>query len=351
VLYKDDWPDAQERMTAWWEGDLIDRPAMMVTARREGAEGVAWDSWDFARFPDDPIRSIERFEARCASTFFGGEAFPNCWINLGAGALSAFMGASPVFYSETVWFETPTEWDELEDIQLDPRNKWWSRAKRATQLGTEKGEGKWFVAMTDLGGILDIAQSLRGKKRLMVDLFRHPEEVKALCSRVVDIWHDCYDDLHAIVQDGMEGSSTWMGIWCREKWYSLQCDFAYMLSPAKFKEFALPYIAEQCRRLDHTVCRLECYGQIPHLDMLLGMPERDAIQWVPGAGKSQCGDEMYFPMYKKIKAAGKGLTLNTSHNEVERVCREVGPEGILFQTSCPTEGEATALLSSAEKWA
>jgi 5-methyltetrahydrofolate--homocysteine methyltransferase len=206
------------------------------------------------------------------------------------------------------------------------------------------------VGIVDLGGILDVAHSLRGKKRLMIDLFRSPDEVKALCWRVLDIWHECYEELYSITQPNLKGTSAWMGLWSDDRWYPLQCDYAYMLSPRKFEEFVYPFVAEQCRRLDHSVYHLDGYGQIPHLDRFLEIPGLDAIQWVPGAGKPGCGSREYYPMYEKIKAAGKGVVVNLSPDEIEPMCRAIGPEGLMFQTGCRSEQEARTLLSDAETW-
>ena len=352
VYYKEDWEEARERYSAWWNGEVIDRPAIHVTSLRAGTDrGPPWDNWDFARHPDDPDLAVSGFEARCDATYFGGEGFPNCWINLGAGAVAAFLGASAQFYSQTVWFEAHMDWDELADLKLDPENEWWLRAKRDTELAAKRGAGRFVIGIVDLGGILDVAHSLRGKKRLMIDLFRSPGEVEDLCWRILDAWHECYEELYSITQPMMKGTSAWMGLWSDDRWYPLQCDYAYMLSPAKFEEFVFPYVAEQCRRLDHSVYHLDGYGQIPHLDRFLEIPELDAIQWVPGAGKPGCGSRDYYPMYEKIKAAGKGVVINLSPDEIEPMCRALGPEKIMFQTGCRTEEEARKLLMDAEDWA
>ncbi len=351
MFYKQDWPEAKDRLNAWWNQEIVDRPAISVTAPRAGIESAqAWDAWDFSRYPDDPIRAITNFEARCFTTFFGGESFPNCWINLGAGAVAAFLGANASFYSDTVWFETPMEWDQLTGLELDPGNEWWIRVKRDTELGVERGAGRFFVAITDLGGILDIAHSLRGKKQIMIDLFRDGSRVKDLLWRILETWHRCYEELHAMIQTQMKGSSTWMGIWCKDRWYPLQCDYAYMLSPSKFDEFVLPDVEEQCRRLDNTVYHLDGYGQIPHLEKLLDIPELNAIQWVPGAGKPQCGSSVHYPLYRRIRSRGKGLVLNLAPDEIEPICREIGPEGVLFMTGCRTEEDAMMLLEESRNW-
>ena len=35
LLYKEDWPEAQERLKAWWKGEIIDRVCIQVTAPRK----------------------------------------------------------------------------------------------------------------------------------------------------------------------------------------------------------------------------------------------------------------------------------------------------------------------------
>ena len=338
-------------MTAWWEGDVIDRPAIMIEAPRVNPDDyLRWGALDFLKHPDDPRYAVRNFETWCSSTFFAGEAFPNLFVYLGTGVLAAFLGADPVFYSDTLWFDGSIEWDQLGNIEMDPQNEWWRRARRDTEISVEKGAGKFFVGITDLGGMLDVAQSLRGKKRLMVDLFRLPEKVTDLCWSILEIWSRCYNELDKIIQSKMKGSSAWMGIWCKDRWHPLACDYAYMLSPTKFREFVLPFIEEQCRRLDHSIYHLDGYGQIPHLDALLNIPELDAIQWVPGIGKPQRGSEKHFPMYKRIRSAGKGLYLSVSPNEIEPICRHIGAEGILFHTRCQTEQEAKKLLVESFSW-
>ncbi len=350
MLYKDDWEEARDGLEAWWEGTLVDRPVIMARAPRSNASPDL-DGWGFARYPDRPMKVLEHFERWCSGTYFGGEAFPNLFVNLGAGVLGAILGARPRFYSNTVWFQSSMEWEDLEEVEFDSENPWWERVRTYTEKSVAEGEGKYFVSMTDLGGILDIVQSLRGKKKLMIDLFRRPEKVLDLSWKVLDIWHRCYDELYQIIQTGMKGSSAWLSIWCDGKWYPIQCDYAYMLSPGKFREFVLPFLKEQCRRLDRCVYHLDGHGQLPHLDDLLEIDDLDAIQWVPGAGKKQCGSDEYYDMYRKVKAAGKGLVLGLKPGEIRPICKELGADGILFQVTCRSEEEAKKLIENSKAWA
>lgn len=41
MRYKDDWPEARQRLCALWAGEMLDRPCMAVMAPREPAAGAA----------------------------------------------------------------------------------------------------------------------------------------------------------------------------------------------------------------------------------------------------------------------------------------------------------------------
>ena len=61
----------------------------------------------------------------------------------------------------------------------------------------------------------------------------------------------------------------------------LQCDLSYMISPQMFGRFVLPELAASCRRLGNPAYHLDGPGEIPHVDMLLSIPELRAMQYVP----------------------------------------------------------------------
>ena len=46
---------------------------------------------------------------------------------------------------------------------------------------------------------------------------------------------------------------------------------------------------------------------IMHVDALMEVEELTALQWTPGAGNPDGGSERWYPMYDRVKAAGKSL--------------------------------------------
>jgi 5-methyltetrahydrofolate--homocysteine methyltransferase len=69
----------------------------------------------------------------------------------------------------------------------------------------------------------------------------------------------------------------------------------------------VPSLTRQCRELDHSLYHLDGPGAIKHLDALMEIRELDALQWTCGAGQRDGGCERWYPIYDKVREAGKGL--------------------------------------------
>jgi hypothetical protein len=357
MIYKKDWEKAKERYTAWWNREIIDRAVIQVTAPKIASsskmpDSIVWTEWDLVNNYSMPESVIEKFEERCQNTFFGGEAFPNFWINFGPGVVSAFLGANVDIREDTVWFETPMEWNDIfRNLRYDSDNKWLNIIKKCTALVSEKGVNKYFAGLTDLGGNLDILAALRGTQNLLVDLIESPQYVQQALSMINILWFQYYNELNRILEQKMEGTSNWMGLWSLKKWYPLQCDFSAMISPKLFEIFVAPKLDEQCNWLDNSIYHLDGPGEIPHLDILLEIPKLQGIQWTPGASNFGVGSEIWFPLYKKIQEKKKLLVLlDMEVKDIENVLSVLSPRGILISTRCRSVDEAQYLLKNVEKW-
>jgi 5-methyltetrahydrofolate--homocysteine methyltransferase len=114
--------------------------------------------------------------------------------------------------------------------------------------------------------------------------------------------------------------------------YMLQCDFSYMIGPRMFKQFALPELAATCQRLPRSFYHLDGVGEVPHLDHLLGIPELDGIQWIPGDGKPDCA---HWPeIYQRVHAGGKKIQIAYGGFEALRAVVEQigGTQGVQMKT-------------------
>ena len=353
MLYKRDWDSVKRRYEAWWAGESVDGPITLIFGNCQRAQQESgWNGWNFAHNLDNPAAAVEAYLTYARDVHFAGDAYPNLDVNFGPGIMAAFIGAQPIIGKDTVWFETPMSLDEIEEkLTCDADNPWWKRLKDATVLATELGDGKVIVDITDLGGNLDIVASLRGTQNLLFDLIDCPERVKSVTAKVNQLWFRYYEELARITQRSAGGTSSWMNIWCPGRWYPLQCDFSAMISPQMFEELAAPYLAEQCRRLDHSIFHLDGPAQIPHLEILLDIPELDGIQWTPGAGSEPLCSRKWFPLYKRIQQRGKRIVLiGVDPKDMDAMMDELSPEGLFLYMHAETEKDAREILSRIRKW-
>ena len=200
--------------------------------------------------------------------------------------------------------------------------------------------------MTDIGGNLDVLAALRGSQNLCLDLIHEPGNVAWAVSKIDDAWEKAYSALDAVIAQTQRGTAAWMGLWCPKRWYPLQCDFSAMISPQMFEQFVAPSLRRLCRFLDFTIYHLDGPGQIPHLDVLLDIPELDGIQWVPGAGNPQNEAPQWFPLYERILSKNKRLVLQCWDNprDIPAVLERIPHKGLLVSATFSTEAEAREVL-------
>ncbi len=352
--FKADWEIVKTRFQAFFAGENIGRPLLQIIAPKQNVKiRPDWNWWTIAHNLSQPECALQSYNYYCQNTFFGAEALPNLIINLGAGSLAGYLDCTPKIAEDTIWFAERKldSYEEILNLKINPENYWWQKTLEFTRLSSEFGKDKYFTGITDLNAVLNILAFLRGNERLLTDLIEHPDEVKLAADHLTNLWFYCYDELSKIINQHLEGMTTWMDIWFPGRGSDVQCDFSAMISPVMFAEFVLPHLHEQCRRLDFSIYHLDGPGQIPHLEILLDIPELDGIQWVPGAGQPGTGSTKWFPLYKRIQERGKLLVLPVMDKmDVLNVVKNLSPKGLLIQTQCDAEDEAKELISKVEQY-
>ncbi len=354
MINTDDFQRVKKEYEKWWNKEQK-KPLFQIVCplqdEGKGKEKPAFRWWEIVDYAHSPETHIRLFEQWAKSRKFMAEAYPNLWINMGAGSLAAYLTGYLTSTGGTIWFEYPMDWDDVfKHLKLEETNKWWAYTKELTRLAAENCKGKFAVGITDLGGILDILASLRGTENLLYDVIDNPDKVNDAQDRILELWFKAYDELYEITSRHFEGTSAWMGIWCPKRHAPLQCDFSAMISPAMFEKFVAPYLQKQADRLDHSIYHLDGSGEIPHLDIILDIRGIDAIQWVPEPFVSAL-DDRFTEMYRKIKSKGKMLVLqqDVRAKEVPEFFNRVSPEGVVLSVRCENEKEAYELLEWREK--
>lgn len=353
LLYKPDWEETKQRYLAWWHGEYFGRCALSVTARREGTERR-----QPLTAPDDPVARwtdlsylVDLNDYEHATTYWGGEAFP-AWSGgyPGHTAIPAFLGCPTDLDHVTGWWNPilpEDEWD-VTKLRLQTEGRWWRFAVELLYTAAEASQGKSIPSVGAFGGCGDTLAALRGTQALLYDCIEQPEKVAAAEPWLMDMWCGVYETFQSILHRPGRGCTCWFSLWAPEPFYAAQCDFAYNISPAMFRELFLPTVERQTRFLKYTVYHLDGIGNFVHLPAVLEVPGLQAIQVVPGAGKPSALH--YLDLLRKVQAAGKNLVITLSPEEVKDALGALSAKGLLIETSCPTEGEARELVKAVAGW-
>ena len=331
---KDDWAKTSEVYEAWWAGTLR-RPLIHFAQRELTYPQISLSNCD--NFTKPPQEVILEIDCNIQNTEYYGDGFPCVGFEFfGAGVLAAYLGSHASLATDTVWFEPLAGEPALSDIHLsfDPNTPWFCRCKDLYHAAVKHWQGKVMLGMTDIGGEMDVLASLLGTERLLYSLYDEPEEVKRLLSEIHEVWLKVYFELQSIIEPTNPGYMDWPRLFSAKPYYTQQCDFCYMISPAMFDEFVKDTLLSTSKKIERTMYHLDGRGQLPHLDTILQMDKVQAVQWVPGdVGPSGL---VWLDVYKKIKAAGKGMEFRGHTYHFADVTSAIGGEGFYLNADfCP----------------
>jgi hypothetical protein len=346
LLWKDNWERTRRRFTAWWRRE---GPLLCVTAPRsapvEDIPEPPRPSDPVLRWTDPGYR-LRSAESLMARTYHGAEAFPCFDPEIGPGNLATFIGSEPSYAQDTVWFNPCIDDpDALPPLRFDPANVHYARQMAIIEKALAESRGRYLVGLPDLIENVDTLGSLRGMENLLADMLDRPAFVEERVAQINRIWFDVYDRILGRVADAW-GGSTWacFRIWGAGRTAKVQCDFSAAFSPAMFRRFVVPALAEQCEWLDNALYHLDGVQCIAHLDELLAIDALDAIQWTAGAGRPGSGNACWHDLYRRIRAGGKGvMATGVAPDEVIPLLDAVGPKGLFIVTEAATEEQARAL--------
>ena len=335
MLYKENWDEAKEMFKAYFQQQNEKRPLVTLTAtkgKKVGSQVFAGvvpgtsheDHWLYAQNIID--RNVNYFE----NTYFAAESIPYININLGPGVTAAYLGCPAKLMDFTVWFDhIINDWGK-DSFDFDEQNFWWKKTKELTEAACIAGKGKFLTGITDLSGVLDIMAHMRGTQEFIYDLVDEPELVMEASAKIQRLWFKYFDELCNITRNYQEGTIDWLSVWSPGTSHTLQCDFAAMLSPNQVEEYYLPELQDQCKRLDNSIFHLDGPDCVKHLDLLLEVPELNAIQWQPGAGQPPAVEWM--DVLKKIQYKGKSIVMDAELKSVEYILENLSPKGLFINT-------------------
>ncbi len=355
-VYLESMPQANEamrRVEAWYHGETMGRPPIRFSEHNSSHNkditamieryGSAKQFWFDAEY-----HVCSYVESLAGKTMLA-ETFPVFFPNLGPSVFASYYGVQLEYAATTSWAQHMAEDMETFDaseLKLCTVCENWNKIDEITKLALELGKDKFLTGYTDLHPSLDCVADFVGPEGLCMALYDCPKKIKAMA----DVFCKDFEKVFAYYHQQLktQPSVTWMGIPSAKPMHIPSCDFASMLSPAQFEEFALPYILREIKLADYNIFHMDGIGVAQHLDQLLEIKEIQAIQWVQGVGEDE-PIMQWVPLIQKIQNAGKGVVVGIQPVELKDFMREVSPKGI-YLTMNAEEQEQSDIVKLVENW-
>ena len=331
LLYREDMDEVRKRMTIWWNGGDIGRPAMQITVPRskplEKIEAMPEPEGWVTHYSTSNFDYRVNLSARqCINTYYLGEAVPTVSPDLAPNCLALYLGCKGIERPGTVWCEPFIDNPEEEKFEYTPNNFYWNFSLRLGWEQLRLGKDKFLVAFPDLIEGFDTLAAMRGTERLLIDLIERPDWVHQSLQQITDRYFHYYDILYDMFRDEVGGSIFWA--WAPGRMAKFQCDFSAMISPSMFGEFMVPVLTEMCERVSYCMYHWDGPGAIGHHDHLLSIPKLTMLQWTPGAGQEPTYHKNWWPMYHKTIEAGKKLMIGCDTIETLKVLKKEFGQGL-----------------------
>jgi hypothetical protein len=350
---KPDFQRCMERIDAWYEQQIIDRPPVRFAPRAPEEvitrlhQGRSWPDFKAKWF--DAQFQVDLFLESLTGQLFLAETFPVFWPNLGPEVYAAFYGGELV-YKEFTSYYAPTvhDWPDAEHLKLDFNNQYFRKLEEMTKLALDACEDRYLVGYTDIHAGVDCAAAWRDPQQFCMDFILHPKEAKELIQKASADFLTIYDHFDRILKAHNQPSVTWMPIPSFGRLHIPSCDFAAMISTRHFVEFCLPVTLGEVPHMTHNIFHIDGKGVAQHLDYLLDIPEIRAYQYVQGAG-----DDLpilqWLPQLKRIQRAGKSLVIDIQLHELAPFMQEMRPEGVFLGLDVDPDLQPV-IIKMLERW-
>ncbi len=350
--WKKNFEESKINYMKWWNGEgLVISMWEHLSKNGPAHEDVPPppEPKDLDQYWFDPQWRAASIHHQLSLSSFKADILPVANTHLGPGSLAAALGADLEGGEDTIWIRHNN--DIGDEVVFNEKGKWWQLHLNLLRACKSLSDKRYLVGCPDLVEGLDTLAGMRGPEAVLMDMMMRPEILEEQLQKINDIYFRAFDQIYDIINVNGEMAFCYFSLWAPAKVSKLQSDISLMISEEDFRRFSLPYLREQCQRLDYTLYHLDGVDAMRHVDALLEIEELNAIQWTPGVGEPQGGNPRWFPLYKKILNAGKSIMpCWVEPEELEPLLDQVGNKGLNCLMHFKSEEDIEKTLIIADKY-
>jgi hypothetical protein len=331
---KENEAEARERLRAFWAGSSLGRPALHLTVTRPGyrAAPCPWGEEENKGRDLLPAYHAWRAQQALESSLFLAEAMPGAAFRWGTWlvTVATLAGADYSYHSNSAWVHPlPNLWERPLPV-FDPRAAAAQQVEACLRAeAVAVGQRGYVNPPVFLDGLTVLSQFLT-PPQLCLEVMDRPAAVRRWSDALTTLYIAAYDHFYRFVQGlGYGDTSAWLQVMAEGKMEAVQTDFAVMLSPRQFADFALPDLRRLTDHLDFSLYHLDGVEQMRFLDLLRTLPKLNGIQWNPQPGVGS--PVRWLDAFREIRRRGLSLYVAVETvAEAVQITRALGPDGLML---------------------
>ena len=330
-----DFKETMRRYEAFWNGDMIDRPIVRITAPNPGYAAPEVPDNYYTRIHDDAGEAANGILSNKRRFLHLGDSIPYALTSLGTDELAAFCGNGQLVFAEGVqytnWFMPfVDDWEEAFPLEIGETNPLWLRTQLWHDKCAEVMCGKMLFYPFDTQTNMGMLAAMRGPERLCMDLIDCPEVVEKALEQTMGVFDKAYNRL-------IKNYNLFPGFYA-----TMQSDFSCMVSTDMYRRYILPYLEREAEYFGRVYYHWDGPGALKHADAIIGSKNLYALGFVPGHGNGKISD--YLELHQKVQKGGKAVTFRCDVEETKYLHKNLEPDKALYDTWVENEQEAAELL-------
>ena len=331
VSVKPDYPEARQRIEAWWAGSSMGRPAVLARVPRPDAPPPPTDERPRDQRELDPMWHVRNAEWQLAACEWPAETMPGVFPEFASNLMipAVFAGAELDYRPDTTWMKPMPDVYERELPAFTTDQPIFRLLDSVQRLYVQRLGGRGLVSPPPMLDGMTTLSAFRTPEQLCIDLIDRPEHVKRVAARLNDIFLESHRAFFATLAElGHAQTVTWADIYAPGRAEMVQCDFGIMLSPAMYEEFVIPDLRRMTEYFDYSCYHLDGTPQTRFLDLLCSLPRLHAIQWNPEPPAPPPLEWLDF--YREVRKRKRSLWIACDAETAVSLTRQLGPDGLML---------------------
>jgi hypothetical protein len=345
-------PAKLERYRAFWNRAEVARPLVGFTLRgwlplEEYAASRNWPTNGYLtpamirpeEFLDDEERLLREGEV-LDDDLIRGDSPAAATVPWLSGMLGSRLRILP---GNILGEERMLSWEEMDQIQLDPRNPWLLKYLDFADVLVARAQGRFPVSHGAFIGASDILAELRGHTQSILDLLLEPEEASRALFRAAEIFQQVSEIIwNRLPRFGGGYFDGMYQLWAPGPILRMQEDASGVYSPGLYRQFLQPLDRQLACSYPNSFIHLHSTSMFL-LDAFLEIEELGCFE----INNDVAGPplEQMIPWFRMVQSAGRSLLIRGSFaaDQVRLLTDNLSPRGLFLLIMVKDQSEAERL--------